>query len=106
MVPRSRRAWSDPSSPVQPPDSPPFTAPGDIAGGFTRYYAPLFASKPSLPVEREICFKALREGDRVQPPTALKCGAAITTQVVYATCLAVPLGKSPGPDALPNKFYC
>ena len=39
------------------------------------------------------------------PPTARKCGAAITDEEVLHTCAYLPTGKSPGPDRIPNKFY-
>ena len=59
-----------------------------------------------LPCEsKRKALEALRDGDQVQPPTAAKCDAAITVDEILLTCAHLPLGKSPGPDRLPNKFY-
>ena len=69
-----RADWTDPSNPVTDPASQPYTDPAQIAQGFTDFYKPLFASKPSEPEASEICLAALRDGPQVQPPTAEACG--------------------------------
>ena len=42
---------------------------------------------------------------RVLPPTAAACGKPITLDEVLTVMSELPLGKSPGPDRLPNKLY-
>jgi hypothetical protein len=59
----------------------------------------------TLPAKAEACLKTLHTGNRVLPPSAAKCGAAVTHQDVSRTCNTLPTGKSPGPDRIPNKFY-
>ena len=44
-------------------------------------------------------------GKQSAPPSAAKCGYAVTHQDVSRTCNTLPTGKSPGPDRIPNKFY-
>ena len=39
------------------------------------------------------------------PPTAAACGQPLTLKEVLEVMGAVPEGKSPGPDRLPNKLY-
>jgi len=110
------RDWSDPSNPQQAPDGPQTETRHDhIAEAFTAYYDPLYEEKPpkktgtaqdgspNNPFKEAI--DTLRTGNRVLPPTAARCGAPITTDEVEHTSAYLPLGKSPGPDRIPNKFY-
>ena len=79
----------------------------DIAHAFTRYYEPLFARKSTDPQAVATALDTLSEpnSNRVQIPTARKCDAQISGDEILATCAHLPLGKSPGPDRIPNKFY-
>ena len=47
----------------------------------------------------------LRTGNRVLPDTARACGAPVRQEDLEPILNNLPLGKSPGPDRLPNKFY-
>ena len=111
------RDWTDPSNPQMPPDGLPTTEThhNKIAEAFTEYYKPLFADKPpqttgtaidGTPINPfQTAIDTLKDGNRVQPPTAKKCGLPITPEEVEHTMAYLPEGKSPGPDRLPNKFY-
>ena len=48
---------------------------------------------------------ALDAGNKVLPPTAERCAAPIAASEIEEVCTNLPIGKSPGPDRLPNKFY-
>ena len=111
-----RRDWTDPSQPQPTPGGRATETRHDhIAEAFTEYYRPLFAEKPpsrsdvaldGTPIDPfKMAADTLRTGNRVLPPTAEKCGLAITEEEVAHTLAYLPLGKSPGPDRLPNQFY-
>ena len=53
----------------------------------------------------DICLDTLRNGKKVLPPTAAKCGASVNADELRDTMDLLPTGKSAGPDAIPNKFY-
>ena len=95
--------WSNPSNPIR--DGTSCEDPAKIAEASTPYWSSLFTRKATLPAKAEACLKTLRTGNRVLPPSAAKCGAAVTHQDVSRTCNTLPTGKSPGPDRIPNKFY-
>lgn len=97
--------WTDPSSPVYPPDKREVTESKEIANAFTDYYEPLFADKPISDAAKELCLRKLRSGNRVLAPTAARCGSEITKETIEHTCAYLPTGKSPGPDLIPNQFY-
>ena len=101
-----RRDWSDPSNPQ--PDPSQADKENDhkrVAEAFTEYYKPLFADKPVDQAAKEEALRTLRKGRRVLKPTAAECDADIHKDEVLHTCAYLPIGKSPGPDRLPNKFY-
>ena len=112
-----RKDWTDPSNPLPPPDGQPATEThhDKIAEAFTAYYKPLYADKPPVtagfaidgtPINPfQVAIDTLKSGNRVQPPTAKKCGLPITPEEVEHTMAYLPKGKSPGPDRLPNQFY-
>jgi hypothetical protein len=94
----------NPSNPIR--DGTSCEDPAKIAEASTPYWSSLFTRKATLPAKAEACLKTLRTGNRVLPPSAAKCGAAVTHQDVSRTCNTLPTGKSPGPvDRIPNKFY-
>ena len=105
-IARMKKAdWTDPSAPS-------FT--GEIAQGdsavldaLTSYYEALFGKKTTKPESVEKCLETLKDPNsrRVLAPTASACDADITVKEVSDTMGELPLGKSPGPDRLPNKFY-
>ena len=98
-----RADWTDPSKPVD--RTTPATHKRDVADAFADYYKHLFAEKtPNLAALRD-ALDALASGNKVLPPTAARCAAAIDNAETEATCEHLPTGKSPGPDRLPNKFY-
>ena len=110
------RDWTDPSNPRPLARSPANETRHDhIASAFTEYYKPLYADKPpkrsgtaydGSPIDPfQVAIDTLKQGDRVLPPTADRCGAPITAEEVSHTSAYLPLGKSPGPDRIPNKFY-
>ena len=98
--------WTDPSDPQ-------FTGQTartltEVLIELTRYYTSLFADKPVTDrAAYDECLDTLSDphSRRVLPPTAAKCGAKITTEEMLPVLASLPLGKSPGPDRLPNKFY-
>ena len=53
------------------------------------------------------CLDTLSDPDsrRVLPPTADACGKPIAESEMLEVMSELPLGKSPGPDRLPNKLY-
>ena len=71
----------------------------------TPYWKRLFTRRKLEPDSAEACYKTLRKGNRVQPPTAKRCGEEITAKEVIDVCNTLPTAKSPGPDRLPNKLY-
>ena len=95
--------WTDPNNPVR--DGTTTTEPSEIPKAITPYYESLYSHKPSDPVAMQICLDTLRSGNRVQRPTATKCGAPISRNELEDTMNLLPTGKSPGPDCIPNKFY-
>ena len=111
-----RRDWTDPSNPQPPADGPANETRHDhIAAAFTDYYGPLYTEKPpkregfaydGSPIDPfQKAIDTLSQGNRVLPPTASACGAPISKEEVSHTSAYLPLGKSPGPDRIPNKFY-
>jgi hypothetical protein len=77
--------WTDPSNP-RPAAGPASTNEHSaIANAFKNYYGPLYADKPIEPDAKEKALATLRRGNRVLPPTARKCGAAITDEEVLHT---------------------
>ena len=101
------RDWTDPSNPM--PLDPAVEPRGtedkaeNIAAAATRYYKPLFAKKSTSSICEEKCLATLDAGNRVLPPTAQKCSAPISEEELLNTCNHLPVGKSPGPDRIPNK---
>ena len=95
--------WTNPSVPV--PTGETATAASEIASAVTPYYESLFAPKHIDPAAAEECWKSLRTGNRVLPPTAERCAAPLTKEEATRTCNILPTGKAPGPDRIPNKFY-
>ena len=95
--------WTDPSNPV-------FTGeiadtPAEVLKEFTYYDSNLFAKKTTRRDAQLICLQALRDGNRIQPPTAEMLDKDITVEEVTKVLNNLPTEKSPGPDRLPNKFY-
>ena len=95
--------WTDPSNPVWEDER--VTDPKKIPNELERYYRQLFAMKVIDRESLQLALAALREGRKVLPPTADKCGAKMTPDEVAAVSKVLPTGKSPGPDRLPNAFY-
>ena len=105
-IARMKKAdWTDPSAPK-------FT--GEVAQDdksvldtLTDYYEALFSKKTINPESVKKCLDTLRDANskRVLAPTARACDEDITEHEVSDTMRELPLGKSPGPDRLPNKFY-
>ena len=71
------------------------------------YYEALFYRKTPAPGPMNRCMEAMRAAhhNQVLPPTAKACGESVTVEEVLEHCAALPTGKSPGPDCLPNDFY-
>ena len=98
--------WQDPSNPT-------FTGRNvrgvaDVLRELTKYYTALFADKPTTNhAAYNACLDTLSDqnSNRVLPPTAADCGKPITEDEVLTVMSELPLGKSPGPDRLPNKLY-
>ena len=99
--------WTDPSTPIplDPLTHPPTTNPAHMADAFRKYYESLFARKSPTPDARDKARAALNAGRKTLPPTATACGAPITCTIVCEICKHLPIGKSPGPDRIPNAFY-
>ena len=95
--------WTNPSNPIRSGGFA--TAASSIAAAVTPYYKHLFAPKTIDPVAAEECWKALRTGNKVHPPTATRCSEPIDQKEATKTCNILPTGKAPGPDRIPNKFY-
>ena len=95
--------WTDPSNPIRSGDHA--TEPNTIAAAFTPFYQSLFRAKETTRQSMDICLDTLRNGKKVLPPTATKCGASVSADELRDTMDLLPTGKSAGPDAIPNKFY-
>ena len=79
--------------------------PKKVVAEVTNYWKSLFTRKATDPDAHQRCLDTLKTGNRVQPPTAEKCDADITTPEIIQVCDTLPLGKSAGPDRIPNRFY-
>ena len=100
------RDWTDPSNPTRIDGRPDTQADSaKIAEALTEYYRPLYANKPVVPESKRKALDTLRNGKKVLAPTAAKCDADVSKDEVLHTCAYLPLGKSPGSDRIPNKFY-
>ena len=81
------------------------TSAANVVKEATKYWKSLFTRRPINPTHFKACLDTLRTGNRVLPPTAEKCDADITEEEVASVLNTLPLGKSSGPDRIPNKFY-
>ena len=54
---------------------------------------------------RKECIGTLEAGDRVLEPTKKEVDREIAPWEVIDAINAIPTGKSPGPDRIPNRFY-
>ena len=104
----SEADWQDPSNPAFTGRTVSGTA--SVLKELTNYYEALFADKPiTNQAAYNTCLETLSDPSsrRVLPPTAAACGKPITlvADEVLTVMSELPLGKSPGPDRLPNKLY-
>ena len=101
--------WKDPSNPTYMGTAPPLQrAPDKIPDAARMYYKHLYKPAPqtaATAAARKKLIDTLKEGKRVLPPTAEACSKPITTEEIQEVMEHVPLGKSAGPDRLPNAFY-
>ena len=97
--------WSDPSKPTF--DGTHENTPEGVLKEFTKYYTSLFSKKVTSPEARRAALDTLRDPNsrRVLPPTAARCDATILREDLEPILQNLPLGKSPGPDRLPNALY-
>jgi len=98
--------WDDPSHPTNTnPTS--ISDASKISEGFVPYYQALFNRKYPVQSALDTCMATLCDPSRpkVLLPTATACGAAVSPKEVLDGAASLPLGKSPGPDCLPNDFY-
>lgn len=97
--------WSDPSNPAF--DGTNADTPEGVLKEFTEYYTALFSKKTTVAEAREAALDTLRDPSsrRVLPPTAARCDAPVLKEDLEPILQSLPLGKSPGPDRLPNAFY-
>lgn len=85
--------WSDLSNPIIAEDT--CSDPQRIPEEITKYWKALFKEKPVDETAKETCLQALRDGNKVLPPTAQKCDAHISAAEIEAT--SPPNGEKPGP---------
>ena len=97
--------WSDIYNPIF---GPVIRAPAQIAATVTEYWQALYTHRPTPPHKKhslDKCLRLLEEGKQIQHPTAKMCDTELTLAEIIAVMENLPTGKSPGPDALPNKLY-
>ena len=98
--------WQDPSNPTL--TGRVVTGVSDILQELTNYYNALFADKPiTNQTAYNECLDTLSDpnSNRVLPPTAADCAKPVAVEETLSVMQSLPLGKSPGPDRLPNKLY-
>jgi len=97
--------WSDPSNPS---DEGIEKEPSKIATTLKNYYQSLYKAVTTTITRRtarDTLIDSLKNGAQVLPPTADNCSAPISSKETLQTLENLPLGKSAGPDRLPNAFY-
>ena len=72
---------------------------------FAKYYKALYAKPATYAAAIAAAIKTLTTGNKCLKPTASKCDKDITLEEVLHISSRIPIGKSPGPDCIPNKFY-
>ena len=101
-----RADWDDLANPQS--IGPNATKAKEVAEAQTSYWSALFRRRNNDPQAEETCLQLLRDeskGGRVLKPTADRCDATISSEELEVIMNGLPIGKSPGPDGLPNKFY-